>query len=291
MHEEGAVAADRHARPVGSSELRAQHAGDTESHGAEAHRADERTRPPRRAELDQPVVVNADVAHQDRICRQRLVDLVGGALRMDRGCIVDEAGRDERVPLLAPAVDGVEPFRARCDAVSRTTTALELGQHLTQEGAHPPSARATGYCGRSRRIDVDVDELGRRDRERIAGEPGARRAVVEAHAEREQHVGRARGVVGLIGAVAGDEAERERMLGNRWRRCRSPTRPPECAIAPPVAAAPAPAPPYDALPTRITTLGREQKVDGPSPRRRIGAAAAGDVGVPVLRLRRPRRRP
>src|SRR5205823_6940164 len=63
----------------------------------------------------------------------------------------------------------------------------------------------------------------RRDGEGVAGEPRARGAVVEAHAERKENVGGARGVVGLVGAVAGDEPEGERMMGvDRTRAARRP---------------------------------------------------------------------
>ena len=85
---------------------------------------------------------------------------------------------------------------------------------LAQEGAHighqPERDRiiAADLLG----IDIDMDELRRRDGEGIAGNPRARGAVVEAHAEREQHVGLARGVVGLIVAGARDETERQRMM-------------------------------------------------------------------------------
>ena len=84
MHEEGAVAANRNAGTVGCGKLGAQYAGHAEPHRTEAHRADERIGPPRIAELDEPVVVDADVAHQDGVLGQRLVDLVRGPLRMDR---------------------------------------------------------------------------------------------------------------------------------------------------------------------------------------------------------------
>ena len=86
--------------------------------------------------------------------------------------------------------------------------------NLPQEGAHighqPERDRivAADLLG----IDVDVNEPGRRNGEGIAGNPRARRAVVEAHAERQQHVGLARGVIGLVVAGAGDEAERQRMI-------------------------------------------------------------------------------
>src|ERR1700730_16022884 len=110
MHEEGAVATNRDARPIGRSELRAEDAGDPESHWAEAHRADKGIRPSRIAELDQPIVMDADVTHQDGIGRQSLVDLVGGALRVDRTAVVAASGRDERIPLLAIGLDRGEPL-------------------------------------------------------------------------------------------------------------------------------------------------------------------------------------
>src|SRR5215468_3780484 len=126
MHEEGAVAAYRNARPLGCGELRAQDAGDAESHRAETHGSDERVRPPRIAELDQPVVVDADVTHQYGVLRQHLVDLMGGALRMDRRGVVGKSRRDERVPFAAIALDGVEPFRARRGRVCKPVARLEL---------------------------------------------------------------------------------------------------------------------------------------------------------------------
>src|SRR5688572_6970534 len=67
VHEESPVADHGHARPMGRSELRSQRAGDTETHGAEAHRADQRIGTLGLAELDQPVVVDADIADQYRV--------------------------------------------------------------------------------------------------------------------------------------------------------------------------------------------------------------------------------
>ena len=112
VHEEGAVAAHRHAGPVGRGEFRAHHAGDAKAHRAEPHRADQRIRPPRLAEAEQPVVVHADVADEDRILRQRLVDFERGALRIDRRGVVGKAGRDELVPLLPVAIDLRQPLLA-----------------------------------------------------------------------------------------------------------------------------------------------------------------------------------
>ena len=117
--------------------------------------------------------------------------------------------------MAAIALDGVEPLRARGGRIADTVAGVELRQHLVQEGAHVrhQPERDRVIAGDLVGIDVDMDELGRRDGEGVAGQPRARGAVVEAHAERKQHVGGARGVVGLIGAVAGDEPERQRMTG------------------------------------------------------------------------------
>ena len=110
MHEEGAVADHGDARPIRRRELGAEHAGDAETHRAKAHGADQRIRPLRLAELQQPVVMHADVADQDGVVGQRAVDLVGGALRVDRRRVIGEARRDQRVPFLAIAGDRIEPL-------------------------------------------------------------------------------------------------------------------------------------------------------------------------------------
>ena len=57
--------------------------------------------------------MHADVADQDRIFRQRLVDLERGALRIDRRGVVGKAGRDKLVPFLAIGVDLRQPLLAR----------------------------------------------------------------------------------------------------------------------------------------------------------------------------------
>ena len=105
--------------------------------------------------------------------------------------------------------------------------------NLAQEGAHIGHQAerdrivAADFLG----VDVDVNEPRRRNGEGIAGDPRTRGAVVEAHAERQQHVGLARGVVGLVVAGARDQTERERMIGSRSRRGRWPRPPPESAGA------------------------------------------------------------
>ena len=62
------------------------------------------------------------------------------------------------------------------------------------------------------RIDVDMDQPRRRNGEGVAGNPGTRGAVVEAHAKRQQHVGLPRRVIGLIMPGARDETKCQRMV-------------------------------------------------------------------------------
>ena len=171
VHEERAVAAHRYAGPVGRCELRAHHAGDAETHRAKAHRADQRIRPLRLAEAEQPIVMHADVADQDRILRQRLVDLERGALRIDRRGVVGKAGRDELVPLLAIGIDLRQPFLARVGLLGQIGAAIEFGVNLPQKGAHIGHQAerdrivAADFLG----IDVDMNQSCRRNGEGIAG--------------------------------------------------------------------------------------------------------------------------
>ncbi len=85
---------------------------------------------------------------------------------------------------------------------------------LPQEGSHIGHQAecdgiiAADFLG----VDVDMNEFRRRDGEGVAGNPGTRSAIVEAHAHRQQYVGLARGVIGLIVTGAGDETERQRMI-------------------------------------------------------------------------------
>src|SRR5437764_13700059 len=104
-----AIAAHRDTGPVRRGELGAEHAGDPESHRAEPHAADQRVRPARVAELQEPVVVDADIAHEDRSLGQRATDLVRGALRIDRGRIVAVTGRDRCFPFATPVLNHLEP--------------------------------------------------------------------------------------------------------------------------------------------------------------------------------------
>ena len=293
VHEEGAVAADRDARTLGCRELRTEHASDAEAHGAEAHRADQGVRPLRLAILQQPVVVDPDIAGQDRLLRQRPVDLVRRALRMDRRGIAREARRDEFFPFRAIAVDRTQPSGAGGRRFGLGFAGVELAQHLPQERAHVrhQAERHGIVAGNLLGIDVDVDELGRRDREGIARQPRARGTVVEADAEGQQHVGLARRMVRLVMAVARHETQRQLVSAldgaHAARRARHRNLQPlrqaqEIGRGAAV---------FDALPDQDhRPLGGEQHIDGLRHTCGIGAAPAGDAGAPLLRSRRLGRR-
>ena len=167
------------------------------------------------AKLNEPVVMDADVAHQNGVGGQRLIDLVRSALRVDRGAVVAPSRRDERIPLLAISVDRLEPLRAGSIAVAPISPGVELSEKLAQERAHVRHQAESDrvVAGDLVGIDVHMNKLGRGNGERVAREPRARCAVVKAHSQREQHIGGAGGMIGLVGTVAGDESKRQRMVG------------------------------------------------------------------------------
>ena len=105
-------------------------------------------------------MVHADVADQDRILRQRLVDLERGALRIDRRGVVGKAGSDELVPFLAIGIDLRQPFLARIGAFGQIGAAVEFGMDLAQEGAHigHQAERDRIVAADFLRIDVDMNE-------------------------------------------------------------------------------------------------------------------------------------
>ena len=221
--------------------------------------------------------------------RQTLVDFGGGALRIDRLAVVGKAGRDQLVPFLAIAVDHAKPFLAGIELLVDILAPVELGEHLAQEGAHVghQAERNRIIAADLLRIDVDVNEFGRRNGEGVARNPRTRGAVVKADTERQQDVGLARRVIGLVMAAARDHAERERMMGidraepahrGRDRNLQAFGELQKLLAGAAVTHALAD---DDARP-----LGAEQHVDGLHHAFRLGAAAAGNIGAPFLRLRR-----
>ena len=155
--------------------------------------------------------------------------------------------------------------------------------NLPQKGAHirHQAERHRIVAPDFFRIDVDVNEPRRRDGEGIAGDPRTRRAIIEAHAEGQQHVGLPRGVVGLVMSGARHQAERERVIGVDGAKpaggCRhrnlQPLGQPQQFVGGAAVA--------HALPDQhYRPLGGEQHIDRLHDAFRIGAAAAGDIAVP-----------
>ena len=120
-----------------------------------------------------------------------------------------EVRPDVGLPLGPPARD--LPAPALQALRSRQRAVLDLGQQLAQEGARvgQDAERRRVVAAELGVIEVDVDQLRAPEIPGIARQPGGRRAVVEAGAERHHEVGVAAGLVRLIGAVAADEAERQ----------------------------------------------------------------------------------
>jgi hypothetical protein len=89
---------------------------------------------------------------------------------------------------------------ARCGDLGDIAAAVKLAKELAEESSHVRhQPECDGIIAADLlRIDVDMDQPGRRDGEGIAGDPRARRAVVETDAKCKQHVGLPRGAVGLI---------------------------------------------------------------------------------------------
>ena len=167
--------------------------------------------------------------------------------------------------------------------------AIEFGVYLPQEGAHVghQAERDRIIAADLLGIDVDMDQPRRRDGEGVAGDPRTRRAIVEPHPHRQQHVGLTRRVIGLVVPGARDETQRERMVAidRAETACRGRDRNLQplgeleqflrrAAIA-------------HALPDDDRRpLGGEQHVDGLDHAFGIGAAAARYIAVPGLRVRR-----
>src|SRR5215831_17270893 len=214
MHEEGAVTAYRDARPIGCGEFCSEDASDTETHWPESHRADQRVGTPWLAVAQKPVVVHADVTDQNGVFRQAAIDLDGRALRIDRFTVVGKPRRHKLVPLLAIAINCLQPFLAGIGSFGQIGASVEFRMDLLKESTHV-SHQAERYRIVATNlfwIDVHVYELRRRNCERVARDPRARGAIVEAHAEGQQQVSLSCGVIRLVMATARDQAKCKRMI-------------------------------------------------------------------------------
>ena len=182
-------------RPVGRGELGAERAGGAEAHAGEAPGVEHRLRTARLPELHVPVVIDADVAAEDRVVRQHRLAVRDHPLGPDRRGVDLEIRPGEGFPFALPALDLGMPGLQRTSA--RGLRSFQLGQKLAQEGARVGENADVRriVAAKLRRIDIDMDELGVREIPRIARHPGRGRAVVEARADRDHQVGMAAGLV------------------------------------------------------------------------------------------------
>src|SRR6266571_4794008 len=166
-------------------------------------------RSPRLPQLHHPVVMHAYVGREDRVFRYHAGQALHQALGTKRRLVA--TGKRRLVPV---------PGRAAVAQLRRPVLEVLGGrlQLFPRAPGHRLEARADVADDAEvdrvvapdfRRIVVDLDELGGRYGERIAADPRAGGAGVEAAAEREQDIGVARGFVGGIGAVSADCDERE----------------------------------------------------------------------------------
>ena len=166
-------------------------------------------RPPRLPQLHHPVVMHAYVGREDRVFRDHAGQASHQALGTKRRLVaLGKRGLvfvPRRLALAQLRRPIFESLGHRLELFLRAP-----GHHLETRADVAHDAEVDGVIASDlRRIVVDLDQLRGRYGQRIAADPRARGAVVEAAAEREQDIGVARGFVGGIGPVSADCAERE----------------------------------------------------------------------------------
>ncbi len=181
---EPAVADQRDDHAVGARELRAERRRRAEAHRRVAPGREDRARLEDRELLADAVLVPAHVGRDQRVARQRCAHVGEDALGPHRIGVarrVLAVARDEGLAYggdLARELLALACRRARAGAPTRLSTdqrLLEIG-----DGADLDRVVAADLGG----IDVDVDELGRREVERVLGLPRAAVGLREARAER-----------------------------------------------------------------------------------------------------------
>ena len=80
-------------------------------------------------------MVHADVTDQNGVYRQAAIDLDGRALRIDRFTVVGKPRRHKLVPLLAIAIDCLQPFLAGIGSFGQIGATVKFSMDLTKESA------------------------------------------------------------------------------------------------------------------------------------------------------------
>src|SRR5882672_3122350 len=160
-------------------------------------------------QLHHPVVMHADVGREDRVFRYHAGQALHQALRT-KGALV---ALGKRGLVFVPGRPAVAQLRR--PILENLSRRLQLflrapGHHLETRPDVAHDAEMDGIIAPDfTRIVVDLDQLGGWYGQRIAADPRAGGAVVEAAPEREQDIGVARGFIRGIGPVSADRAERE----------------------------------------------------------------------------------
>ena len=208
-HHEAAVARHADGRPVGPRELDAEDAARAEAHAGEPARGEHRARLVGVPVLLDPRLVVAGVGDHQRVLRGGLAQLGDHAARVDRRLVRRLLGLDEVRPLLLPRLDLVDPRRALAGGLAAGELE-QLLQHLAGVADDPELGRVVPAD--LLRVEVDVDQLGRRDVVRVARHPRRAVDVGEAAPDREDHVGVLRRLGGRVLAPAAGDPEVERVL-------------------------------------------------------------------------------
>src|SRR5260370_33431836 len=104
-HAETTVAADRHARPTGRGEPRAEYSARPEAHAGESPGVQHGLRAARLPELHEPIVMHSGVERDDGIVGQHRAAVRHDALRPQRRGMDRKIWTDIVVPSGAPRVD------------------------------------------------------------------------------------------------------------------------------------------------------------------------------------------
>ena len=81
-------------------------------------------------------MMHTNIADQNSVLGQGLVNFNSGTLRVDRGAVIDHARGDKCVPFGAVAIDGMQPFAAFCGRAATVTAPVKLGDDLAQKCPH-----------------------------------------------------------------------------------------------------------------------------------------------------------
>ncbi len=206
-HLKAAIAHQREDQFAGVGELRADGRGESETHGPEAAGIEPQPRLVEADQLRRPHLVLAHVGRNNGFALRQAVDFGHQVLRLDLGI----GGHHLQRMLRFPGADLPPPGAARGGAGfvggngalgDQLVEPAQHALHIAHNG-HLRSADLADFGG----VDVHMDYFGvRREGCQAAGH-----AIVEAHAEGDQHVARSHRHIGGVAAVHARHADEIRM--------------------------------------------------------------------------------